>query len=44
MLLLSEWGFEVENEIHIGDSGGQSPIEKDGYFIFAKGGRGHFEK
>ena len=27
VLLLSEWEFEVVDEIHIGESGGQSPIE-----------------
>ena len=30
VLLLLEWGFEVVVEIPIGESGGRSPIEKDG--------------
>ena len=34
MLLLSEWGLEIVVEIPIGESGGQSPIEKDGNLFF----------
>ena len=35
-------GLEEAVAIPNGESGGQSPIEKDGIF-FAEGGRGHFE-
>ena len=43
VLLLFVWEFELVVEIPIGESGGQSPLEKNGIlFFFAKGGRGHF--
>ena len=40
-------GSEIDEtvEVPIGESGGQSPIEKVGQsFFFAKGGQGNFEK
>ena len=44
VLLHSELGFEEVVEIPFGESGGQSPIERDGKLFFAEGGREHFEK
>ena len=43
VFLLSGYGLEEAAGIPVGESGGQSPIEKDGKLFSVKGGRGDFE-